>query len=124
VKFNTHVFNFLLDIIHGIAPVKSTKVNQIDIVIDNRSDNRLVLVGINARDRPGLLLDISKCLLRLDLQLHRTEAAVLDERSVSVWRCTYVENIDPDHGEIWAKLNVSLSIAPCYTRLGIQSPTI
>ena len=120
MKFNTHVFNFLLDIIQGIAPVKSTKVNQIDIVIDNRSDNRLVLVGINARDRPGLLLDISKCLLRLDLQLHRTEAAVLEERSVSVWRCTYNENIDPDEGEVRAKLNVSLSSVPCYTHLDIQ----
>ena len=119
-KIHSHVFNFLLDIIQGIAPVKSTKVNQIDIVIDNRSDNRLVLVGINARDRPGLLLDISKCLLRLDLQLHRTEAAVLEERSVSVWRCTYNENIDPDEGEVRAKLNVSLSIVPCYTHLDIQ----
>jgi UTP:GlnB (protein PII) uridylyltransferase len=79
-----------------------------------------VLVGINARDRPGLLLDISKCLLLLDLQLHRTEAAVLDERSVSVWRCTY-KNIDPDKGEVWAKLNVSLSTVPCYTHLGIQN---
>lgn len=103
-----------------MAPVKPTKVNQIYTVIDNRSDNRLVLVGINARDRPGLLLDISKCLLRLNLQLHQTEAAVLDERSVSVWRCTYNENIDPDEGEVQVKLNVSLSTVPCNTPLGIQ----
>lgn len=80
---------------------------QIIITSDKRS--HLVLIGVNARDRPGLLLDISKCLLRLDLQLHRTEAAVLDERSVSVWRCTYMENIDPDAEEISAVLSVSLS---------------
>jgi UTP:GlnB (protein PII) uridylyltransferase len=82
--------------------------NQIVIATDKRSSIRLLLIGVNARDRPGLLLDISKCLFRLNLQLHCTEAAVLDERSVSVWRCTYMENIDPDAGEISAVLSVSL----------------
>ena len=33
-------------------------------------DHDLVVVGINARDRPGLLLDVSKGLLQLSLQLH------------------------------------------------------
>lgn len=84
------------------------KRNQIVIATDKRSSIRLVLIGVNALDRPGLLLDISKCFLRLNLQLHRTEAAVLDERSVSVWRCTYMDNIDPDAGEISAVLSVSL----------------
>ena len=103
---------FIADIIQGLAPIKSMKLDenkdaQIVIAADTRSTSRLVLIGINARDRPGLLLDISKGLLRLDLQLHRTEAAVLDERSVSVWRCTYMENIDPDAGEISAVLSVS-----------------
>ncbi len=93
--------------------MKSMKLNenkdaQIVIAADNRSSSRLVLMGVNARDRPGLLLDISKCLLRLDLQLHRTEAAVLDERSISVWRCTYMENFEPDAGEISAVLSVSI----------------
>lgn len=83
------------------------------IVISSDKRSHLVLIGVNARDRPGLLLDISKCLLRLDLQLHRTEAAVLDERSVSVWRCTYLENIDPDAGSISAVLSVSIS-APLF----------
>ena len=57
---------------------------------------RLVLVGINARDRPGLLLDISKGLLRLELQLRHTEAAVVDERSISIWRCEFLGTQLPD----------------------------
>jgi UTP:GlnB (protein PII) uridylyltransferase len=103
------------DIIQGLAPVKSMKFNenkQAQVVISADTRSHLVLIGVNARDRPGLLLDISKCLLRLDLQLHRSEAAVLEDRSVSVWRCTYMENRDraPDEGEISAVLSVSLVI--------------
>jgi UTP:GlnB (protein PII) uridylyltransferase len=102
---------FISDIIHGVAPVKSMKLHydeRAKIVIataDNRS--RSLLIGINARDRPGLLLDISKCLLRLNLQQHRTEAAVFDGRSISVWRCTCVEDKEPDSEQISAMLSVS-----------------
>jgi hypothetical protein len=67
-----------------------------------------VLVGINSRDRPGLLLDISKGLLRLELQLRHTEAAVIDERSFSIWRCEFLGMQLPDVEEIWSVLNVSL----------------
>jgi K+/H+ antiporter YhaU regulatory subunit KhtT len=38
-----------------------------------------------------LLLSISKGLHSLGLQLHHTEAAVLLDRSVSVWRCEFIE---------------------------------
>lgn len=102
---------FISDIIHGVAPVKSMKLHNDErakIVIataDNRS--RSLLIGINARDRPGLLLDISKCLLRLNLQQHRTEAAVFDGRSISVWRCTCVEDKEPDPEQLSAMLSVS-----------------
>lgn len=73
---------------------------------DNRSKGS-VLIGINARDRTGLLLDISRSLLRLDLQIHRTEAAVFDGRSISVWRCTCVENKEPNPEQLTALLSVS-----------------
>ncbi|KAL7576540.1 hypothetical protein ACA910_018036 [Epithemia clementina (nom. ined.)] len=69
----------------------------------------LVVVGINARDRAGLLLDISKGLLRLDLQLHHTEAAVFIERSVSIWRCQVIGTELPDVEQIWSVLNALLS---------------
>jgi predicted amino acid-binding ACT domain protein len=56
-------------------------------------DKELVVVGINAHDRAGLLLDISKGLLRLNLQLHHTEAAVREERSLSIWRALSVPRL-------------------------------
>ena len=69
------------DIIHGIATVDGSALldmKKIVVTPDNRSHSSTVLIGVNARDRPGLLLDISKCLLRLKFQVHRTEAAVHD----------------------------------------------
>jgi UTP:GlnB (protein PII) uridylyltransferase len=100
------------DIIQGVAPAKSIKMladERAEIVFskaDNRSNDSL-LIGINARDRSGLLLDISKSLLQLDLQVHRTEAAVIDGRSISVWRCTYAEDKVPDSEQMTALLSVS-----------------
>ena len=69
----------------------------------------LVVVGVNAHDRPGLLLDISKGLLRLELELHHTEAAVVAERSISVWRCQPIGTEIPDLEEIWSVMNALLS---------------
>jgi di/tricarboxylate transporter len=73
-------------------------------------DKELVVVGINVHDRAGLLLDISKGLLRLNLQLHHTEAAVRDERSLSIWRCESIGTEIPDLEEIWSVLNALLSV--------------
>jgi di/tricarboxylate transporter len=73
-------------------------------------DRDLVVAGINARDRPGLLLDISRGLLRLNLELRHTEAAVVDDRSISIWRCEGVDGTElPDLEEIWSVLNALLS---------------
>lgn len=69
----------------------------------------LVVVGINARDRTGLLLDISKSLLRFHVQLRHTEAAVVGDRSVSIWRCEVLGTDIPDIEEIWSVLNDLLS---------------
>ena len=88
---------------------------KIVVTADNRSHNRIVLVGVNTSDRPGLLLDISKCLLKLDLQVHRTEAAVLDEQSVSVWRCNHFGSKEYDEDQISGMLNVRVSTPPVVT---------
>jgi predicted amino acid-binding ACT domain protein len=85
---------------------------KIVVTADNRSHNRIVLVGVNTSDRPGLLLDISQCLLQLDLEVHHTEAAVFDEQSVSVWRCSHIENKEYDANQISAMLNVSVATPP------------
>jgi len=70
----------------------------------------MVLVGISTQDRPGLLLDISKSLLGLGLQLRHTEAAVLDVRSVSIWRCEVIGSDLPDVEQTWSVLNAMLEI--------------
>ena len=67
----------------------------------------LVVIGIDAHDRPGLLLDLSKGLSSLRLNLRHTEASVVGQRSLSVWRCELLESSLPDLEEIWSVLNVS-----------------
>ena len=83
---------------------------QIIIVKDENvkeGDRQMVLVGVNCHDRPGLLLDISRGLLRLSLQLRHSEAAVVKTRSLSVWRCEGIDDSTADIEEIWSILNVS-----------------
>ena len=71
------------------------------------ADRDLIVIGVNARDRPGLLLDVSKALLRLNLSLRHTEASVVGPRSLSIWRCELIDSDLPDFEEIWSVLNVS-----------------
>lgn len=71
---------------------------------------KLVVVAIDATDRPGLLLDISKTLIRLGLNFHRTEAMVIEGRSLSLWRCEVMENGVSDIEEIWSVMNAMLEI--------------
>ena len=72
------------------------------------SESELVVVGVNANDRPGLLLDISKGLLRLNLSLRHTEASVVQSRSISIWRCELINSELPDLEEIWSVLTALL----------------
>jgi hypothetical protein len=53
-----------------------------------------------------LLLDISKGLSRLNLNLRHTEASAVDQRSISIWRCEMLESELADLEEIWSVLNV------------------
>lgn len=78
------------------------------VVLDTTDLQDMVLVGINANDRPGLLLDISRGLHSLGLQLHHTEAAVIQNRSVSIWRCEVRNNAHSDSDEIWSVLSALL----------------
>ncbi|KAL3922634.1 MAG: hypothetical protein SGILL_002104 [Bacillariaceae sp.] len=72
------------------------------------SEHGYVIVGIDTRDRPGLLLDISKGLLRLNLTLRHSEASVVADRSISIWRCEVIGSELPDLEEIWSVMNVLL----------------
>ncbi|KAG7362296.1 TrkA-C domain containing protein [Nitzschia inconspicua] len=72
------------------------------------SERGTVTVGVDAVDRPGLLLDISKGLVRLNLTLRHTEASVVDDRSISIWRCEAIDSDLPDLEEIWTVLSTLL----------------
>lgn len=73
------------------------------------SENELVVVGIEASDRPGLLSDISKAISSLRLNIRHSEACVVGARSISVWRCEMVEAESiPDLEKIWSVVNVSI----------------
>ncbi|KAL7547487.1 hypothetical protein ACHAWF_010781 [Thalassiosira exigua] len=59
----------------------------------------------NEAGQPGLLLDISRGLHNLGLQLHHTEASVIHGRSISTWRCGLIDDgANPDEGEMQAVL--------------------
>ncbi|KAG7341457.1 TrkA-C domain containing protein [Nitzschia inconspicua] len=76
------------------------------VVVSSERGN--VTVGIDAVDRPGLLLDISKGIVRLNLTLRHTEASVVDDRSISIWRCETIGTDLPDLEEIWSVLSTLL----------------
>ena len=94
----------------GPAPKESTSAGSAKVVvaIDTQDLDDVVIVGVNANDRPGLLLDISRGLHSLGLQLHHTEASVVLNRSISIWRCALIdEHGTADAEEMQAVLRVS-----------------
>ena len=119
--------NRMTDMIRGIKPAPTDGdqesyraatlapdgPSRIVIVVDTNDAHPVVVVGINTRDRPGLLLDISKGLLGLKIQLHHSEASVIDSRSISIWRCEILEDGVSDKEEIWSVLNVSEVCSRC-----------
>ena len=78
-----------------------------DHVVAVKADHDIVTVGVCVPDRQGLLLDISKSLVRLNLTLRHTEASVVDQYSLSVWRCQSVDSAALDKEEIAFVLHVS-----------------
>ncbi|KAL3783163.1 hypothetical protein HJC23_001513 [Cyclotella cryptica] len=79
------------------------------VVVTNQDDQGLVVVAIDTLDRPGLLLDISKCLARLHLECHNAEAAARCSRSLSIWRCEPSFDVDYSINEIWSVTYLLLS---------------
>lgn len=82
------------------------------------SENGFVVVGVEAYDRPGLLLDISKGLVRLNLNLRHSEASVIGNRSISIWRSEVVKATDlPDLEEIWTVVDALLDFGEDYCQI-------
>lgn len=74
-------------------------------------DGQIVLIGVNAPDRLGLMRSISSELAQMQYQLHHTAAAVVHKRSLSVWRAKPLA-LDDDAAvveDVWCKLKAVLS---------------
>lgn len=112
----------MIDMIRGVAREEPTQLEDLYLIKDKKargqhksqegshkvvvtSEHDFVIVGVDARDRPGLLLDLSKGLLQLNLTLRHSEASVIGTRSLSIWRCEVIEAELPDVEEIWSVMN-------------------
>lgn len=60
------------------------------VLIDNRASNRATVIEVNARDRPGLLYDLTRALTHLRLSIFSAHVATYGERAVDVF---YVQDL-------------------------------
>jgi di/tricarboxylate transporter len=81
---------------------------EVRVVVTMDQDD-LVVIAIDCPDRSGLLLDVSKCLARLQLEHRHTEAAVRHYRSLSIWRCESSNHSDEFLSEIWSVVQALLT---------------
>lgn len=114
--------NRIQDVIRGVdvdddkqASLKVSSINAPPKIVAHADSNydsaqKLVVVAVDAPDRPGLLLDISKTLIRLGLNFHRTEAMAIEGRSLSLWRCEVMKDGVSDIEEIWSVLSAMLEV--------------
>jgi K+/H+ antiporter YhaU regulatory subunit KhtT len=84
------------------------KIDDKDRIIVTIDRDNLVVIAVDTVDRSGLMLDISKCLARLELELHHTEAAVVGTRSLSIWRCECSNHLSHSSEEIWSIVDALL----------------
>jgi di/tricarboxylate transporter len=76
-----------------------------------------VLVGVDCEDHPGLLMHISDGIGQQGYNLKHSEAKVIGDRSLSVWRCeaphTAIANGTtlPDLDELWSNIYAVLKAA-------------
>lgn len=61
------------------------------VLIDNRASNRSTVVEVNARDRDGLLYDLTRALSRLRLSVYSAHVATYGERAVDVF---YIQDLE------------------------------
>ena len=124
------IINNIVDIIRGtaLAPSESQGAPSRIVVVSDHATEPLIVVAINAPDRPGLLLDISKAFKRLHLNFKSTEAKVVENRSLSVWRAEVLPDAVSDAEHIWSVLHVSIdmfrSFVAMAVRLGFPAPLL
>jgi K+/H+ antiporter YhaU regulatory subunit KhtT len=95
----------LTDQIEGREPVE-TGSRPAKIILAHDSSDRAILVGVDCSDRSGLLMDISSALFEQGLKLRHSEAKVIEDRSLSLWRCEVVDSAkSPELESIWTALD-------------------
>lgn len=107
-------FNLLSDQIAGREPVESgLKPTRVIIAGEASSEeDRAELIAIDCPDRNGLLMDITQTLFQHGLKMRTSEAQVIDERSLSVWRCEAIDpSTVPDREEVWSALSELLHLS-------------
>jgi di/tricarboxylate transporter len=73
---------------------------------DHSNASRAIIVAVDTIDRPGLMLQISDTLLKQGLQVRHSEAKVVQDRSLSIWRCTAMDkNLHLDFESIWESMH-------------------
>jgi uncharacterized protein with PhoU and TrkA domain len=111
------------DIIRGVAPATEDEESLLRKPVPAHSDTDgsqvvvafdkdVITIGVAAPDRAGLMSDIAKALLELNLNVRHNEATVVVDQSISVWRCTSQGAIGKsasDLEEIWTVLSATLA---------------
>ena len=103
-----HMQDYIRGEEHAYVMPYKTEVNRI-IVATSEQDQ--VVLAVDTSDRSGLLLDISKCLAGMEMELHHTEATVEKRRSLSIWRCSRKMSPSGDvdcTSEMWSVLQALL----------------
>ena len=98
---NLRLVRQLSDQIEGREPVANPD-GQTKVVVTKDETEQVILVGVDAQDRRGVLKDIAHALLEQGLNVKHSEAKVFGSRSVSVWRSEPLGGSTPDLEEIWS----------------------
>ncbi|KAL7564495.1 hypothetical protein ACA910_017656 [Epithemia clementina (nom. ined.)] len=109
-----HVVNHLVDQINGREEVEpGPRPSRIVVTSDLYHTEGAVVVGVDCPDRPGLMSEISDALFeQAGLQIKHSEANVVADRSLSVWRCEDIQgDIHPDYNKVWSVLSSLLPAA-------------
>ena len=77
------------------------------VVTTDGNERGAILVAVDCQDRGGIVLDISNLLFEQGLKLRNSEAKVVYDRSLSVWRCEAANPSapSPDLEEVWTALD-------------------
>lgn len=93
--------------------VKRTRVFKVEpmVVIDNRASNRATVIEVNARDRPGLLYDLTRALSRMRISVFSAHVATYGERAVDVFYVKDLEGHKIEHPQRVANIEQKLLAA-------------